>query len=41
MQVVGIANTYPLHMLQRRANWTVDYLSQIELDRVERILSQI
>jgi beta-phosphoglucomutase len=34
MQVVGIANTYPLHMLQRRADWTVDYLSQIELDRV-------
>ncbi len=39
MQVVGIANSYPLHMLQRRANWTVDYLSQIELNRVNRVLS--
>ena len=32
--VVGIANTYPLHMLQRRANWTVDYLAELELDRL-------
>jgi HAD superfamily hydrolase (TIGR01509 family) len=39
MQVVGIANTHPLHMLQRRANWTVDYLSQIELDRVDQLIS--
>ena len=40
MQVVGIANTYPLHMLQRQANWTVDDLLEIELDRVERVLSE-
>jgi HAD superfamily hydrolase (TIGR01509 family) len=33
--VVGVANTYPLHMLQRRANWAVDYLSELELDRVQ------
>jgi HAD superfamily hydrolase (TIGR01509 family) len=39
MQVVGIANTYPLHMLQRQANWTVDYLLEIELERVEQSLS--
>ena len=32
--VVGIANTYPLHMLQRRANWTIDYLAELELDRL-------
>ncbi|NJP10595.1 MAG: HAD family phosphatase [Leptolyngbyaceae cyanobacterium RU_5_1] len=32
--VVGVANTYPFHMLQRRANWTVDYLTDLELDRV-------
>lgn len=32
--VVGVANTYPFHMLQRRANWTVDYLSDLELERV-------
>ncbi len=34
MPVVGIANTYPLHLLQRRANWTVDHLSEIELERI-------
>ncbi|HHP7232557.1 MAG TPA: HAD family hydrolase [Xenococcaceae cyanobacterium] len=32
--VVGIANTYPLHLLQRRANWTVDYLAELELERL-------
>lgn len=41
MQVVGIANTHPLHMLQRKANWTVDYLSDIELDRVEQVCLSI
>ena len=40
IQVVGIANIYPLHMLQRQANWTVDDFSEIELDRVDKILSQ-
>lgn len=39
IQVVGIANTYPLHMLQRQANWTVDSLLEIELDRVDKVLS--
>ncbi len=40
IQVVGIANLYPLHMLQRKANWTVDDFLEIELDRVDRVLSQ-
>lgn len=40
MQVVGIANTYPLHMLQRQADWTVDYLKEIDLDRVKKVLTQ-
>ena len=40
IQVVGISNIYPLHMLQRQANWTVDDLKEIELDRVDRVLSQ-
>ena len=40
VQVVGISHTYPLHMLQRQANWTVDDFLEIELDRVERVLSQ-
>jgi HAD superfamily hydrolase (TIGR01509 family) len=33
--VVGVANSYPFHMLQRRANWTVDYLSDLELERIQ------
>jgi HAD superfamily hydrolase (TIGR01509 family) len=37
MQVVGVANTYPFHMLQRQANWTVDYLNDLELDRVQQV----
>ncbi|TBR60320.1 HAD family hydrolase [Westiellopsis prolifica IICB1] len=40
MQVVGIANTYPFHMLQRLANWTVDYLSDLELERIEEVYLQ-
>jgi|SRR4028118_1710181 HAD superfamily hydrolase (TIGR01509 family) len=40
MQVVGVANTYPFHMLQRQASWTVDYLNDLELDRVQEIYSQ-
>jgi beta-phosphoglucomutase len=39
MQVLGVANTYPFHMLQRQANWTVDYLSDLELDRVIEIFA--
>lgn len=35
--VVGVAHTYPFHMLQRRANWTIDYLSDLEVDRVQRL----
>jgi beta-phosphoglucomutase len=35
--VVGVANSYPFHMLQRRANWTVDYLSDLELERIQAV----
>ncbi|MBC6418971.1 MAG: HAD family phosphatase [Prochloron sp. SP5CPC1] len=41
MQVVGVANTYPFHMIQRRADWSVDYLSDLELDRVEQVFARI
>lgn len=41
MQVVGISHTHPLHMLQRRANWTVDSLVDIEIERVDRVLSKL
>ncbi|MBH8577237.1 HAD family phosphatase [Nostocaceae cyanobacterium CENA369] len=40
MQVVGVANTYPFHMLQRCCNWTVDYLTDLELERVQEVYSQ-
>ncbi|MBD2292838.1 HAD family phosphatase [Anabaena sphaerica FACHB-251] len=40
MQVVGVANTYPFHMLQRQANWTVDYLTDLELERVKEVFLQ-
>ncbi|MBW4442740.1 MAG: HAD family phosphatase [Plectolyngbya sp. WJT66-NPBG17] len=33
--VVGVANSYPFHMLQRCANWTVDYLIDLEIDRIQ------
>ncbi|BAT55381.1 HAD-superfamily hydrolase subfamily IA, variant 3 [Nostoc sp. NIES-3756] len=39
MQVLGVANTYPFHMLQRCCNWTVDYLSELELERVQEVFS--
>ena len=38
--VVGVANTYPFHMLQRQANWTVDYLCDLEIDRVQQVYSR-
>ena len=36
IQVVAIANIYPFHMLQRRANWTVDTFTDLEFDRVSK-----
>ena len=39
MQVAGIANTYPYHFMQRIANWAIDYFSDLELERVEKILT--
>lgn len=40
MDVVGIAHTYPFHMLQRQANWTVDYFSDLELERIQEVYSR-
>lgn len=37
ISVVGVAHTYPFHMLQRRANWTIDHLCDLEVDRVQRL----
>ena len=33
--VIGIAHTYPYHFMHRHANWAVDKLSEIDLDRIE------
>ncbi|NEQ38238.1 MAG: HAD family phosphatase [Okeania sp. SIO3I5] len=41
MPVVGVAHTYPFHMLQRLANWCVDYLSDLELDRVQQVYQEV
>ena len=38
--VVGVANTYPFHLLQRQANWTVDYLHDLEIERVQKVLRE-
>ncbi|MBV5260458.1 HAD family phosphatase [Synechococcus moorigangaii CMS01] len=37
--VVGVAHTYPFHMLQRCSNWCVDYLSDLELERIDPSLA--
>lgn len=39
--VVGVANSYPFHMLQRCANWTVDYLIDLEFDRIQEQFSNL
>ncbi|MGL5035198.1 MAG: HAD-IA family hydrolase, partial [Microcystaceae cyanobacterium] len=40
MSVVGIANTFPYHFLQRYANWAIDSFSQLDLDRVQVVLAR-
>ena len=40
ISVVGVAHTFPFHMLQRQANWCVDYLNQIELDRIQSMFER-
>lgn len=40
MPVVGVANTYPFHMMQRRSNWAIDYLQELELDRVRDLFQK-
>lgn len=41
MQVVGVANSYPFHMIQRQANWCVDYLPELELERVQEVFARV
>lgn len=37
--VAGVANTYPFHLLQRQANWTVDALEDLELGRIQEVFN--
>ena len=41
IQAVAIANTYPFHMLQRRANWTIDRYEDLEFDRVNKYFESV
>lgn len=40
ISVVGVAHTYPLHLLQRRADWCLDYLSDLDLEHIQKIFEQ-
>ncbi len=40
MSVVGVAHNYPLHCLQRWTDWVVDYLDDLDLERVRQVFSQ-
>lgn len=40
ISVVGVANTYPFHMLQRQANWCVDHLMELDLDWISETLEK-
>lgn len=37
ISAMGVAHTHPFHMLQRRANWVVDSLSDLDLDYLLQI----
>ncbi|HIK03193.1 MAG TPA: HAD family phosphatase [Trichormus sp. M33_DOE_039] len=39
IQVLGVANTYPFQILHRCCSWTVDYLTELELERVQQVFS--
>jgi beta-phosphoglucomutase len=41
IQAVAIAHTYPFHMLQRRANWTIDTFGDLELDRITAFFESV
>ncbi|NJK41934.1 MAG: HAD family phosphatase [Acaryochloridaceae cyanobacterium SU_2_1] len=40
ISVVGVAHTFPFHMIQRQANWAIDYLDQLELDRIQAVFNR-
>ena len=40
ISVVGVANTYPFHIMQRHGNWAVDFVSDLDLEWVQQVFSQ-
>ncbi|WP_448525687.1 HAD family hydrolase [Parathermosynechococcus lividus] len=40
IRVMGVAHTYPFHMLQRRCHWVLDRLDQFELEQVAAVFSR-
>lgn len=40
ISVVGVAHTFPFHMIQRQANWAIDYLDQLELERIQAVFDR-
>lgn len=40
ISVVGVANTYPFHVMHRGGNWAVDYLCDLDLQWVQQVFSQ-
>ena len=41
IQAVAIAHTYPFHMLQRQANWTIDRFADLEFDRIDNFFDSV
>ncbi|MBP0018981.1 MAG: HAD family phosphatase [Cyanobacteria bacterium SBLK] len=39
IQAIGLAHSYPFHMIQRQANWTVDSFAEIELERLQQFFA--
>lgn len=38
--VMGVAHTYPFHMIQRWANWAIDYFNDLDLEYIQQVYSQ-
>lgn len=39
IKVVGVAHTYPFHMLQRRCHWALDCLDQFDLEAIAAVFN--
>ncbi|XFA72817.1 HAD family phosphatase [Thermosynechococcaceae cyanobacterium Okahandja] len=41
IKVVGVAHTYPFHMLQRRCHWVLDRLEQFDLEGICAVFERV